>query len=116
MRLSTKTLASVSARHPWRAISAWIAATVLALVAVVTLLTLTTEGAPTNDPESERADEVRLAAFPPDASTAASDIVIIRSNEHTTSSPQFKAFVRTFVADDQITALGRARTYLDDRS
>jgi uncharacterized membrane protein YdfJ with MMPL/SSD domain len=116
MRLSTATLASASARHPWRAISAWIVVTGLAAVTIVTLLggSLTTEGAPTNNPESERSEDVRLAAFPREASTA--DIVVIRSDRYTVDSPQFHAYVRGFVEDDEITALRAARTYLDDES
>jgi RND superfamily putative drug exporter len=96
----------------------WIAVAVLAIVAIVTLLggSLTTEGKPTNNPESERAEDVRLAAFPPDPSTALTDIVVIRSEEYTADSPEFKAFVRGFVADDRISALESARTYLDDES
>jgi RND superfamily putative drug exporter len=116
MSLSTKTLASASARHPWRTIGAWIVVTVLAMVTIVTLLggSLTTEGAPTNNPESERSKDARLAAFPTEASTA--DIVVIRSDQYTVDSPQFEAYVRSFVEDDEITALGAARTYLDDES
>ena len=118
MKLSTKTLASASARHPWRAIGAWVVVTVLAVVTIATLLggSLTTEGAPTNNPESERADEVRLAAFPPDPSTAVSDIVVIRSDQYTVDSPRFEAYVRSFVEDDEISSLAAARTYLDDES
>jgi putative drug exporter of the RND superfamily len=118
MRLSTETLASASARHPWRTIGAWVAVTVLAVFAIVTLLggSLTTEGAPTNNPESERADDARLAAFPPDPSTAVSDVVVIRSDEYTVDAPQFEAYVRSFVEDDEISALAAARTYLDDES
>ncbi len=57
MRLSTQSLALASARHPWRTISAWGTVFVAAIVAIVALLggSLTTEGAPTNNPESERA-------------------------------------------------------------
>jgi RND superfamily putative drug exporter len=115
MRLSTGSIAGASSRHPWRAVGAWLAVTALAIVAIVTLLggSLTTEGAPTNNPESERADDARLAAFPPDPSTAVSDIVVIRSEEQTVDSPRFAAFVRGFVHDPEITALSRARTYLD---
>ena len=70
MKLSTRTLAATSARHPWRTLGAWTIVAVLAIVAIVLLLggSLTTEGKPTNNPESERADEVRLAAFPSDPS------------------------------------------------
>ncbi len=116
MMLSTRTLASASARHPWRTIGAWVAVIVLAILAIGTFLSLTTEGEPTNNPESERADEVRFAAFPPDPSTAVTDIVIVRSDTYAVDSPQFETFVRAFVDDDEITALGRANTYLDDAS
>jgi putative drug exporter of the RND superfamily len=116
VKLSTQTIAAASARHPWRTIGAWIAIVVLAIVAIVTFLggSLTTEGAPTNDPESERADEALFRALPPDPRTAVSDIVVIRSDDHTVDSAEFEGYVRDFVADDEITALGRARTYLDD--
>jgi putative drug exporter of the RND superfamily len=118
VRLSTQTVAAASARHPWRTIGAWIATVVLAVVAIVTLLggSLTTEGAPTNNPESERADEALFRALPPDPRTAVTDIVVIRSAAHAVESPEFEAYVRNFVADDEISALGRARTYLDDPS
>jgi uncharacterized membrane protein YdfJ with MMPL/SSD domain len=116
MRLSTGSLAAASARRPGRVLGMWLVACVLAVVAIVTLLGLTTEGEPTNNPESERADDARLAAFPPDPSTTTTDIVVIRSATLTVDSPQFEAYVREFVGDDEITALGRARTYLDDQS
>ena len=66
MELSTQRLAMMSARHPWRTIGAWIAAVVVAVVAIGTLLggALTTEGNPTNNPQSQRADE------PADVSTS----------------------------------------------
>jgi uncharacterized membrane protein YdfJ with MMPL/SSD domain len=116
MRLSTGSLAAASARRPGRVLGMWLVACVLAVVAIVTLLGLTTEGEPTNNPESQRADDARLAAFPPDPSTTTTDIVVIRSATLTVDSPQFEAYVRDFVDDDEITALGRARTYLDDES
>ena len=37
----------------------------------------------------------------------------MRSARYTVDSPRFKVFVRDFVDDPEITALGRARTYLD---
>jgi uncharacterized membrane protein YdfJ with MMPL/SSD domain len=115
MTLSTGSIAAASARHPWRTIGAWIVLTVLALVAIATLLggSLTTEGSPTNDPESERAEDAQLAAFPSDPSTAVTDIVVIRSEQYTVDSMQFRSFVRDFVADDSIPPLATARTYLD---
>jgi RND superfamily putative drug exporter len=115
MRLSTGPLAAVSARHPWRVLGGWITVVVVAIVVIVVLLggSLTTEGKPTNSPESERADEARLAAFPPDPSTATTDVVVIRSQDHTVDSPRFRSFVRDFVNDVEVTALGLAPNYLD---
>jgi uncharacterized membrane protein YdfJ with MMPL/SSD domain len=118
MRLSTGSLAAASARHPQRTIGAWIVVAVLAIAAIVTLLggSLSTEGSPTNNPESERADDVRLAAFPPGPATAVSDIVVIRSDEYTVDSPQFEALVRNFVDDGEIPTLADASTYLEDEN
>jgi uncharacterized membrane protein YdfJ with MMPL/SSD domain len=117
VRLTTQALAAACARHPWRTIASWMAVAVLAITAIATLLggSLTTEGAPTNNPESERADDVLLAAFPQDSATAVSDIVVIRSKAFTVDSPRFEAFVRRFVQDDEISALARAGTYLDQK-
>jgi uncharacterized membrane protein YdfJ with MMPL/SSD domain len=114
MMLSTGSVAAACARRPWRTIMAWIGLTVLAVVAIATLLggSLTTEGSPTNNPESERAKAARLAAFPSDASTV-TDIVVIRSEQYTVDTTRFRAFVRDFVADDRISPLATARTYLD---
>jgi uncharacterized membrane protein YdfJ with MMPL/SSD domain len=116
MRLSTGALAAASARHPWRTIGAWIAALVLSITAIATLLggSLTTEGEPTNDPEAFRARDALEAAFPPDPATTVTDIVIVRSDEHTVDSPQFESFVRGLVDGSDTEALGQARTYFDD--
>ena len=52
----TERLARACSRHPWRAIGGWIVAVVLAVAALALLLgDLTTEGHPTNNPESQRA-------------------------------------------------------------
>ena len=100
MMLSTRSLASSSARHPWRVLVGWLAITAAAVAAVVTLLggNLATDGAPTNNPESERADAARFESFPPDPSRAFSDILVIRSEAHTVDAPQFEEFVREFAA------------------
>jgi RND superfamily putative drug exporter len=97
-------------------LGAWTIAVVVAIAVIVVFLpgSLTTEGNPTNDPESQRALDARIAAFPRDPSTAATDAVVIRSEEYTVDSPRFRSFVSDFVDDDEITALGAARTYLDD--
>ncbi len=113
---STGTLASASARRPWRVVGAWIAVFVLAVVAIVTLLGdgLTSDDAPTNNPESERAMAAQREAFPPDPDRApSSDIVVIRSDRHTVDSPAFESFVPAFVAESDVPALSRADTYLE---
>jgi uncharacterized membrane protein YdfJ with MMPL/SSD domain len=114
MRLSTQALAAAGARHPWRSIGAWVIVTVLAIVAIVTFLSLTTEGNPTNNPESQRAEDAELAAFPPNPETTTTDVVVIRSEQYTVHSPRFKAFVRGFVDDPEVTALEARRTYLEN--
>ena len=95
-------LALASARHPRRTIGAWIAAMVIAVVAIGALLggALTTEGNPTNNPQSERAKDVREAAFPTASSAAAiTDIVVVRSPRYTVDAPQFRSFVRTLAGE-----------------
>ena len=93
MKISTQTVALASARHPWRVIAAWGVTAVLALSAVGILLgdALTTEGRPTNNPESERALEVRAQAFP--GRSQATDVVIVSSERYTVDSPPFRALV-----------------------
>jgi putative drug exporter of the RND superfamily len=115
VRPSTKALAAASARHPWRTIAAWIVVLLLAVVAVATLLggSLTTEGAPTNDPESERADEARFRAFPPRPGEVVSDIVVVRSETHTVDDEEFSAFLRALAPESGVRPLAEARTYLD---
>jgi hypothetical protein len=55
----TELLARSCSRHPWRTIGAWIGAVVLAIAALALVFgSLTTNGHPTNDPESQRADEM----------------------------------------------------------
>jgi putative drug exporter of the RND superfamily len=109
-------LALANARHPRRTIGAWIAAVLVAIVLIVGLLggALTTEGKPTNNPQSERANDVREAAFPAASSAAITDIVIVRSSRETVDQPAFRSFVRT-LADEVRGAKGveSVRTYLD---
>jgi len=116
MRLSTQSVASASAHHPWRTIAAWIVASTLAIAAIaVGLGSLTTEGAPTNNPESERALDAKFRAFPPDPDEVVTDIVVVRSETYTVDDPQFEAFVGGLVGSET-SALSRARTYLKDPS
>jgi uncharacterized membrane protein YdfJ with MMPL/SSD domain len=92
-------LARVSAAHPWRVIGAWIAAVVLAAAASAFLMgELTTEGHPTNNPESERAETALARAFPRKPNEFVTDIVVIRSERYPVGAPEFRAFVRQAVA------------------
>ncbi len=116
MRLQALVLAS--AKHPWRTIGAWVAAMVVAIVAIVALLggALSTEGNPTNNPQSQRAEDARNAAFPPSVAGAITDIVVVRSPQYTVDAPQFEARVRGL--EQEVRNAGgvdSVRTYLDAR-
>jgi RND superfamily putative drug exporter len=88
-------LALACAKHPRRTVGAWVAALLIAFVVIGALLggALTTEGNPTNNPQSERAKDVRRAAFPASSSAAVTDIVVVRSSRYTVDAPQFREFV-----------------------
>ena len=109
----TERLARACSRHPWRAIGGWIVAVVLAVAALALLLgDLTTEGHPTNNPESQRAGALIAQGFPPDPSRATSDLVVISSPRYTVDDPQYRAFVAKLVADGRATGgVGNARVY-----
>ncbi len=114
--LRISSIALASARHPWRTVGAWVAAMVVAIVAIVALLggALTTEGNPTNNPQSQRAEDVRNEAFPPSVGAAVTDIVVVRSSRYTVGDPQFRALVRTGAAQiRQAGGVDSVRSYLD---
>jgi putative drug exporter of the RND superfamily len=94
-------IALACATRPWRTIGAWLAAIVLAVVAIGALLggALTTEGNPTNNPQSQRAKDVREAAFPAASGAAITDIIVVRSRRYTVDAPQYRAFVRTLAGE-----------------
>jgi putative drug exporter of the RND superfamily len=113
----TERLARSCSRHPWRAIGAWIGAVVLAIAALALVFgSLTTNGHPTNDPESQRADEMIGGAFPPDPSRATTDLVVVSSPRFAVDSPQFRAFVLRLAAAGRATgAVDNARIYYETR-
>src|SRR5262249_40216818 len=118
MRHSTQALALLSARHPWRVVAAWLVAVVVAAVAIGSLLggALTTEGNPTNDPQSQRAKDAVSRAFPPTAGAAVTDIVVVRSARYTVEAPQFRALVGRLAADVRgAGGVESVRSYLDSR-
>src|SRR5262245_12000918 len=98
---SLSSVVLASARHPWRTIGAWIAALVIALVAIGALLggALTTEGNPTNNPQSQRAKDVREAAFPSSAGAAVTDIAVVESQRYTADAPEFQTVVRRLAGE-----------------
>ena len=113
----TELLARSCSRHPWRTIGAWIGAVVLAIAALALVFgSLTTNGHPTNDPESQRADEMIAQSFPPDPSRATTDLVVVSSPRFTVNSPQFRAFVLRLAAAGRATGgVENARIYYGTR-
>jgi RND superfamily putative drug exporter len=90
----------------------------IAFVAIGTLLggALTTEGNPTNNPQSQRAKDVREAAFPAASSAGITDIVDIRSSHYTVESSRFRTLVRTLAGEVSDTKdVKGVRTYLTTR-
>ena len=115
---ATQAVAAASARHPWRTIGAWIVASVLAVVAIGALLgdALTTEGRPTNDPQSERAIDAISRAFPPDPERLTTDVVVIRSERYTVDAPEYRAFVGGLLTGSEAPPLKQGRSYLTEPS
>src|SRR5262245_26669726 len=106
----------MSARHPWRTVAAWVVLVVLGVVAIGALLggALTTEGNPTNNPQSERAKDALSAAFPPTAGAAITDIVVLGSSRYTVDAPQFQAVVRGLASQvRRASGVDSVRSYLD---
>ena len=94
----TERLARACSTHPWRTIGFWLVGVVAAVAALALVLgDLTTEGHPTNNPESQKADAALARAFPPRPGSGVSDIVVVRSSRYTVDAPQFEAFVRRLV-------------------
>ncbi|MCI0816453.1 MAG: MMPL family transporter [Chloroflexi bacterium] len=103
-RLSTRGLASASARHPWRTVLVWVGIIAVAIGLNGAFLQdgLTTEFAFSNDPESSRGArllEDRLRGPRP-----INEIIIVRSNELTVDDGLFEATVTGLFED--VMALG----------
>jgi uncharacterized membrane protein YdfJ with MMPL/SSD domain len=115
MSFSTTSLARACSRHPGRTLVIWgtiVLGSVAALVLVLTVFT--TDAAVTNNPESERADERVLAAFPSDPYRAVSDLIVVRSTGVTVDDEGFRTFVGGMVRDLRETgAVDNALTYFD---
>jgi uncharacterized membrane protein YdfJ with MMPL/SSD domain len=91
----TRRLAAAAARHPWRAVGAWLVACVLAIAAIALFLgdALTGEAEQLNNPESEQAYTLMAQRLPPDPTGGTTDVILIRSNRETVSDAGFGAKV-----------------------
>ena len=109
----TERIARACAGHPWLTLGAWGVALAGAIAALMLLMTgLTTEGVSTNNPESERAEDRLLAAFPSDPGRAVTDLVVVRSDSLTVDQPRFRAFVAELGREGRDTgAVAGARTF-----
>jgi putative drug exporter of the RND superfamily len=113
----TERLARLCSVHPWRTIGAWLLAVVASGAALALLLgDLTTDGHPTNNPESQRAASAVRAAFPSQPGNAVTDIVIVRSDRYAVGSPSFQAFVQRLAAQGRETgAVAGAQSFYTTR-
>ena len=103
-RLSTRSLASSSARHPWRTVLVWVGIIAVAIGLNGAFLQdgLTTEFAFSNDPESSRG--ARLLVDRLRGPRPINEIIVVRSSELTIDDEAFRATV-TGLFDD-VLALG----------
>jgi RND superfamily putative drug exporter len=102
--LSTRSLASASARHPWRVVVVWVAVLVASFLIAGALLSdaLTNEATATNDPDSIKARELveeRLRG-----PFRVQEAVIVQSGSATVDSPEFRSYVENIRT--QVAALG----------
>jgi RND superfamily putative drug exporter len=113
----TERLARACSAHPWRTIGGWLLAVVAAAAALALLLgELTTEGHPTNNPESQRAESALLRAFPPEPQNAVTDIVVVRSNRYGIDTRPFRTFVRRLAEQGRETgAVAGAQSFYTTR-
>ncbi|MEX0682826.1 MAG: MMPL family transporter [Dehalococcoidia bacterium] len=96
--LSTESFAAASARHPWTVIGIWIGIFAVAIFLIATLLSdaLTTEIALTNNPESQRADDILEAWRGEDHDD---EIIIVQSADLTVDDPAFQSHVEAIYND-----------------
>jgi uncharacterized membrane protein YdfJ with MMPL/SSD domain len=115
VRFSTASLARACSRHAGRTLAAWgvvLAGSITALAFVLT--GFTSEAAVTNNPESDRAEDRVLAAFPPDPEREVSDLIVVRSSGLTVDDDEFRTFVEGLVRESRDTGVvSNAQTYVD---
>ena len=98
--LSTRGMTAASARHPWRTITAWLIALVLAFGAIATMLEFTSEAEITAKPESQQAYDLLAERVPPGPpEDEVSEVIVIRSTSLTVSDPRFRRKVTELAAE-----------------
>jgi putative drug exporter of the RND superfamily len=116
----TERIARACAAHPGRTFAAWGLALVASIAAIALVMgELTTEAEVTNNPESVRAEDLIVSAFPRSPQQAVTDFVVVRSERYTVDDPEFGAFVTRGGREALATgAVISARTYYptNDRS
>jgi uncharacterized membrane protein YdfJ with MMPL/SSD domain len=95
----TEKIARASTRHPWIVIGSWVAAVVVSLFLVATLLdgVLTSEAEITGNTESKRASEILAEGFPPTqegADRSVTEVVVVRADDGTIEEDRIQAFGR----------------------
>jgi putative drug exporter of the RND superfamily len=118
MRLSTEGIARVSARHPWRAVGGWLGVIVAAFVCIGVFLGggLTTDGAPTNNPASKRAESIVDRSFPPAKRHELTDVLIVRSSRFSVDAPRFREFESDLVHKIRgVSGVASVRSYVSTR-
>jgi uncharacterized membrane protein YdfJ with MMPL/SSD domain len=90
-RLTTQRLALAAASHPWRTIGAWAVAAVVAIFAIVSLLSLSTDNHPTDNRQSQRAAHLIDRSFSAGSRASDGEVIVVRSEHQTVVSPRFRA-------------------------
>jgi putative drug exporter of the RND superfamily len=115
-RLSPRRLAAISVARPRFVLAVWGGVALVGFVLIGGLLgsALSSESDVTNNPESKQAQDLIDARLP--ERDALDEVVIVRSDELTVSSPAFRARVRSLV--ESVKASGSVKavsSYLDPR-
>ena len=98
--LSTERIARACARHPWLTLGSWVIALILAVVTLVALLDLTSEGELTANPESRQGYDLIGQHFPPSPDDEyVNELVLVRSQTHTVDDPVFRAKVEAVLRE-----------------
>jgi hypothetical protein len=110
-------VARACSQRPGRTFAAWGLVLLGSFAALAFALTgFTTQSAPTNNPQSERAHDRLVAAFPTDPQHAVTDLVVVRSGRFTVDEREFRTFVERLTQTGQRSgALLSAQTYYDTR-